>query len=376
MSGGGSVPKAPDLSGNISNANDTFKTATANAAQTMNTADTYNKNAQSNLTNVVNQSNSMAGQIGANASTNLNTYGSSFVPLQAQQAQQAQDYTSEANINKLKGMAVADSNSANQAARAISAARLAAAGVDPNSIHGAALDRQAGVQGAAQVAGAATNSVLNTENTGRQLVANANQLGLQVGQAGTQAGATAAGVGQAGQQTMNATNNAGVSNLTAANTYLNTGVNANNSAMSGAQDQFGDQMQQYNAQQAQSAGALSSIGTIAGAAAMFMEDGGSVPHSGLPVHSAGVKPRGIPLHFEPMDAGGHVTTKGALPTGTFPGTTDRKPAMLTPGEFVIPHDVASFMGQEKLHKLIDKAHEDMNKRRAIPVNHPPHMSMN
>jgi hypothetical protein len=50
--------------------------------------------------------------------------------------------------------------------------------------------------------------------------------------------------------------------------------------------------------------------------------------------------------------------------------------MLTPGEFVIPQDVVQHIGSEKLHKLVDKTREDANKRRAIPVNHPPHMSMN
>jgi hypothetical protein len=50
--------------------------------------------------------------------------------------------------------------------------------------------------------------------------------------------------------------------------------------------------------------------------------------------------------------------------------------MLTPGEFVIPHDVAAHLGAEKLHKLVDKTREDINKRRAIPIPHAPHMTMN
>lgn len=390
MSGGAKIPNAPNLSGNIDTANATAKTATSNAAQTMNTATAFNNNAQQNLNGVTAQTNSMAGKIGQQATQNINTYGSTFAPLQQQQAQEAQAYGSDANVAKLQGMAVANVNQADQAARANSAAALASEGVDPASIHGAALDRQASVANAGQVAAAGTQSALNTQNTGRQLVANANQLGLQVGAAGTQGAATAAAVGAEGQQTINQTNASGVQNLTAANSYLNTGVNANNSAVSANQAQFGDQMQQYGAEQAQNDSTMKAIGSVAGAAATFMEKGGVVggthigkgsrapmAHSGLPVVAGHVRPRqAIPMSFEPMDAGGPVSTRGALPVGSIPGTTDRKPAMLTPGEFVMPKDVVDHLGSEKLHKLVDKTREDANKRRAIPVQHAPHMSMN
>ncbi len=393
MSGGAAIPKAPDLSGNVASANQTAQTATSNAAQTMNTANTFNQNAQQNLQGVTAQTNSMAGQIGAQASKNINTYGNTFVPLQAQQAQQAQDYGSEANVQKLQGMAVANTNTANQAARANSAAALASEGVDPASIHGGALDRQAGVAAAGQVAAAGTQSALNTENTANQRVSAANQLGLQVGQQGTVGAATAAGVGTEGQTAINQTNASGVGNLTAANTYLNTGVNANKSAADVGTQGYQNQMTQYQAQQAQDNSTMGAIGSVAGAAMMFMEGGGTVPthiggasighgarapmaHSGLPVVHGAVRPRqAAAFPFEPMFSGGPVTARGALPVGAVPGTTDRKPALLTPGEFVVPHDAVQHMGTEYWHKQVDKAREAANKRRAIPINHPPHMSL-
>ena len=119
---------------------------------------------------------------------------------------------------------------ADQAARTNSAQALASEGVDPASIHGAALDRQASVTGAGQEAAAGTQSAINTTNTANQMVANANQLGMQVGTAGTAGAATAANTAAAGQQSVNQTNQTGVNNLTAANSYLNTGTNANSSA--------------------------------------------------------------------------------------------------------------------------------------------------
>jgi len=366
-SGGGSVPKAPDLSGNINNANQTFGTATSSAAQTMNTAQALNKQAQSNLGNVVNQSNSMAQKIGDTANQNLSTYGSTFSPLQKTEAQAAQNYGSTANIQRLQGQAVADQGAASAAARANSAHALAAEGVDPASIHGAALDRQAAVAGAANAASAGTQASINAQNEAFNRENAANQLGLQVGNAGTAGAETAAQTGIAGQEAENSTNAGNVNNLTASNTFLNTGINANNSGEKAANDQFGDQMQAYQAQQAASSSAMSSIGSIAGAAMMFMERGGVVPHG----------PRGIPVARGVHDyaAGGSVTSKGAFTRSPIPGSTDTKPALLTPGEFVIPKDVVDYLGQEHFHKLIDKTRVQSNTRRAIPVQHSPHVSM-
>lgn len=365
MSGGGTAPKAPDLSGNVNAGNQTYGTATSNAAQTMNTAQAYNTQAQNNLSGVTAATNSMAGQIGANANQNLQTYGQTFVPLQQQEAQAASDYGSQANVARLQGQAVANTNSANQAARANSAAALASEGVDPASVHGAALDRQASVMGAAQAANAGTQSAINTQQQAFGMQNTANQLGTQVGQMGTTAAAQSAGVSQAGQAGINSTNTAGVNNLTANTQQLNAGTNANNSAVGAAQGQFQDQQTSYQDQQAQSAGLMSSVGSIAGAAAMFMEQGGPVP--------AG---RGIPMAgAQNMSAGGAVPRQGALPVSPIPGSTDTKPAILTPGEFVVPKDVVDHLGAEHFHKLIDKTREQANGRRAIPVNHSPHVSM-
>lgn len=369
-SGGGSVPNAPDLSKQTDQANATYGTATSNAAQTMNTAQSYNDAAQKNLSNVTSQTNSMAGQIGAQAGQNMSTYGSSFVPLQQQEAQAAANYGSDANVARLQGQAIANTNSANQAARQNSAQALASEGVDPASVHGAALDRQASVMGAAQAANAGTQSAIQTQQTAFGMQNQANQLGTQVGQMGTQGAATAAQTAQAGQAGMNQTNSAGVNNLTAANSYLNTATGANKSAADIQNSQFSDQMQAYQAQQAASGSMLSSIGSIAGAAAMFMEEGGVVPRG-----TSGQGTLGAIPSTTNYSAGGGVTARGALPRSPIPGSTDTKPALLTPGEFVIPKDVVDFLGQEHLHKLVDKTRAQANTRRAIPVQHSPHVSM-
>lgn len=336
MSGGGSVPKPADVTGNIAGANQTFGTATSNAGQTMAAAGHLNDAANAHLTSVAGEQLPMLSQVNNQSKGNMASYQNNFQPLQAQQAQQAKDYTSGANIDMLRGRAVADANASQEAARRNSAASLAAEGVDPASIHGAALDRQAGIAGAAGTAGAANNSYLSTMDTGRQLTGQANQLGLQVGQAGTNEALAGGNIGSQLINTETGANAGQVNNLTAANTYLNTGINANKSAADIGSQNFQDQLAAQQAQAAQSNSTLSSIGQIAGVAAMFMSKGGPVPQ------------------------------KGALPMPLVPGSTDTKPAMLTPGEFVIPRDVVNHKGNEFFHKLIDSTRLKMNERRAIP----------
>jgi len=352
MGKGGSVPNAPDMSKQIGQASALSNTATSNAAQTMQTAQGYNDNAQKTLANVSGSQSGVMNAVNNTTNQNLNTYGSTFVPLQQEQAQQAQNWDSEANRQLQTGKAIADTNSAFNQQRANSTAALASEGVDPASIHGGALDAQSRVQQAAAAASAGTQADTNTQLQSQGLIAQANQLGMQVGQAGTTGAATGANIGSQIVGNTNQTNASGVNNLTAANTYLNTGVSANKSAADISNTQFQDQMAQQQAQQAQGASTLSSVGQIAGMAAMFMEKGGVVPQTGIPAPS--------------YAGGGAVSSRGALPASPIPGSTDTKPALLTPGEFVIPHDVAAWKGHEHWYKQMDKARAEMGQRMGIP----------
>jgi hypothetical protein len=278
VSGGANLPSAPSIAG-IQQANQNFGTATSNAAQVMNTAQGYNTNAQNNLSDVLGRTNSAANNISNVANANLNQYQNTFMPLQQSEAQQAQAYGSNANIQRLQGQAIGNVNAANQAAQQNNAAALAAEGVDPASIHGGAIQAANAVQGAAAAANAGTQAGIQGQQQAFQMANTANQLGLNVGQQGTAGAATGAGVAQAGQQNLNQTNQAGIQNLTAGNQYLQTGNQAAQTGIQGQQAQFNDQMAAYQAQQAANSSAMSGIGSLVGAAAMFMESGGPVPES-------------------------------------------------------------------------------------------------
>lgn len=67
-----------------------------------------------------------------------------------------------------------------------------------------------------------------------------------------------------------------------------------------------------------------------------------------------------------MATGGIVSNQGALPTSPIPGSTDTKPAWLTPGEFVIPRDAASWKGHEHWFKEVDKARAGIAQRHGLP----------
>ena len=109
-----------------------------------------------------------------------------------------------------------------------------------------------------------------------------------------------------------------------ANNSLGTWGNALNM---GYQNQLGA----YNAEQNASSGWGSALG-LAGAAAMkFMADGGD------------------------------VTPGGAIPAGASPTRgqeVDDVAARLTVGEFVMPKDVTSWLGEKAMHSMIEKARKE------------------
>lgn len=329
--GGGSAPSANQQT-QIDNAQQTYSTASGDAAQTMNTAQAYNTNAQNTLNSTLSSETPEVSAVNNAANSNLSTYGSTFTPLQQKQAQQAANYTSSGNIALLQGQAVAGQSAAAQANLNNQRAALASEGVDPASIGGSALTQQAGVEAAANEAGAGTNAYTQAQTTGASLMNQANQVGLSAGQLGTSQASTGANIASSNVSNANATNATGINNLTAANTYLNSATNANNSATNASASEYGEQQQTYQDQQQQAANTGALAGNIASGVMGLLEKGGP------------------------------VTSKGALPHPVIPGTTDSKVVALTPGEFVIPRDVTQYLGHDKLHSLIESTRNKMQSR--------------
>lgn len=348
MSGGSKkIPKAPDVGRNVNQANEQFDTATSQAGQLWNTAQGYNQSAQDFNNRIVGQTTPTMDAINSNATQNLQSYGQNFIPLQQQQVQDAQRMASPDYQATQRAHAMADVGAANAAARRNSQRALTSAGVDPSSVQGAALDRQANVVGAAAAAAAGQHAQETAQMQGQQAVAAANQLGLGVGQAGVQSGATGAQIGQSLLQGTNATNAGSVNNSLAPATYMGVAQNANNSAANILSQNYQDQLARTQAQAGGSQDMMGNIGAGVGAIAqMWGGKGGGT---------------------SALAEGGPVPSEGALPESPIPGSTDTKPAFLTPGEWVIPKDVVEWKGHEFFHKMIDKERLNMNERKTVPM---------
>jgi hypothetical protein len=103
-----------------------------------------------------------------------------------------------------------------------------------------------------------------------------------------------------------------------------------------------------------SGGALAGLGSSLGSMAMFLEDGGVVP----PVTQQGNPQGAIPMEASP--SGGAVTDD-------VPATGPTGGIRLNGGEFIIPRDAVSWLGEKTLQDLIMKARKGKEGAQAKPT---------
>jgi len=216
----------------------------------------------------------VATDTGANAA-GAGMYGQTLGGLN-QQLQTAQNYGNTAGMNQASANAEASTGQAYNAARMNNMRQLGSYGAVPSQMKSGALNLNANLQQAGAVGNAGYQAGQQRQLTGMGLVSNALQQNLggsQVGQGyGAGANATGANVAGIGNQTTATSSNA----LTAPSTMMNTATSGFNSAANIANQSFQQQMQSYNANQANANSLMSGLGEGAGIAAMaFMADGGS-----------------------------------------------------------------------------------------------------
>lgn len=255
-------------------------------------------------------------------------YVSQYQPLEDSLVRDANEYASGARKDQDIGAATAQVANQFQQQRQQARANLEAFGIDPSSTRYAALDIGMGASEAAAAAAAANKASALTDATGRALRSEAINIGR--GYPG-QVAATYGTALQGGNQ--------------AVNTQLGQTASGANTIGTGAQWQglgnqalgvwgntlnmgYQNQLSAWQANQSQSSGIGSILGLAGGVLSAIpgFEEGGAVPEPETPV-----------------------------PT---PGTTDRAPAMLTPGEFVAPKDVVQWLGEKHFHGLIEKARKE------------------
>jgi hypothetical protein len=277
-----------------------------------------------------------------NAQQDRARYEDIYQPLEDNLVKEFQQYDSPERRQEERGRAMADVNTSFDAARRNALQRLEGFGVDPSQTRNSALDIGVRTQQAAAQAGAATAADRATEQTGRALRAEALNIGkgYPSNVAGSYGQSIQAGnsmVGNANQTTSTSGNAA-----QGANSFLNTSISGFGQAGNTLTQGYQNQMQQFNADQASTTGALSAIGGIAG---MFMADGGATKQA-------------IPFESEP----------GMIDYGNGDGTgiDDQVPIMASTEEYIIPADVVRAKGVEFFDKLVDRYHTPAEDQREDP----------
>lgn len=285
-----------------------------------------------------------------NAKKDRERYEQVYQPIEDNLVQEFQSYDSPERRQEERGRAMADVNTSFDAARRNALQRLESYGVDPSQTRNSALDIGVRTQQAAAQAGAATAADRATEQTGRALRAEAINIGkgLPSNVAASYGQSLQAGnsmVGNANQTTSTSGNAA-----QGANSFLNTSISGFGGAANTMSQGYGNQMQQFNANQQATTGALSAIGGIAG---MFMADGGEPGKRKA-------------LTFD-NDTGEvlYESQPGKIDFGQGDGSgiDDQVPIMASTEEYIIPADVVRAKGVEFFDRLVEKYHTPAEEQR-------------
>lgn len=275
-----------------------------------------------------------------NSAADRQRYQDVFQPQEDALINDANTYASQGKKDQVVGAAQANVGQAFDAARDSSTRQLESFGLNPADTRMRALDINTRAQEAAAKASAGNIASNQVDQTARDLRTQAIQLGQQTNQNATTEANTAQTAGLGAVSAGNSTLTSGTSAIGSpttwdsnANTALTGATNAQTAGYSAAMDQ-------YKAEQSNSSGIGSVLGTIAGIGSKFLfaAEGGAVP------------------------AGASPSQGGAI---------DDVNAKLTAGEFVIPRDVVSWLGEEKIQKMIMQARKARGSNsEAVPTSAP------
>lgn len=268
-------------------------------------------------------------------------------------------YTDPARKAASMGAAGAQAAQATEAARKASMAELESYGVNPGAVRFGGLDAAQRLQsaatrvGAENIAGRQDDAL--ADQTNQQII---NEGNLISGQAGS-AAATGSGAGTAAVGGANSTTSTGGGVLGTGLQWTGAQTQANQGATGALNTSFNNQLDSAKAENAQDSGIGSLLGLGAsmlgkggalasGGALSFLEEGGAVDDIG-----GGA----VPVEMSPS---------GGAQTDDVPAVAPGGPARLNGGEFVLPKDVVSWMGEQQLQKLIEKARTQKSGATAKP----------
>jgi hypothetical protein len=307
-------------------------------------------------------------------------YESTYAPLEASYANEAENWDSPAAIAQARGQAMGDVAEEGQAGLNSAAETLRSYGINPGSGRYASLYTGAQPMLGAAEAAAGTTAAQNLRlqkmglesgaiNTGRGLV-NATE-GLT--SAGTGAGSASGNSASGAAQTANQDLSTGSTAMTNPSQWFNSGASNMGEYVNAVNGYNTSQAQFAEAGAGEMGGLGSALGSVLGAGMLKgYAEGGGVDPTLTPTQGGGMT--GIPSAPVMPPQSNHLTgaipqvALGATTGGTVPvhaspsmgATTDDVPAMLTANEFVIPKDVATWLGHKHLAGQIDKARQEQH----------------
>jgi hypothetical protein len=282
-------------------------------------------------------------------------YKDVYEPAQDRYLQDAENYDTPQRRDQQIGAAQAAVGQNFNAARDAATRQLESFGVDPSSTRYAALDIGSRSAEAAAKAAAGTQSALNTEQTGLALRANAINMGNGLPAQSNASYGTSAGTGTGAVNSGNSTMATGASAMGNPTSYFGGGNSAVGNWGNTLNQGYQNSLNQWKADQSASSGWGSLLGAGLGMAMGIPTNGSTIGSKLFGFAEGGA----IPAEASP--SGGAITDD--VPAQVNGGPEIRVNA----GEFVMPRDVTSWLGEKQLQTMIQKARQEKQGAVAKPA---------
>jgi len=281
------------------------------------------------------------------AATQRDRFNEYVMPQMESLFQEAELYASKGEEDRQRGMAIQDVKAATEAERESQLRKLESYGIDPSETRYQSLDKQAGVAEAALSALAANQAGERTKQIGRDLRADAINVGTGFLTDATNSMNTGVNAGTAGANVGNAAAQTGVAVQQGALPFMAGAGNSTSGAAGIVDTGYGRDLDYAEDQRAAEAD-LTGMGNLLGLGASFIP---------------GVGPMIAPT-LDAINAadGGPVSAPGGP-------TSDGGALKISDGEYIVPADVVRKLGTNHFDKLIEKetGRPPPGTKQAIPV---------
>ena len=306
-------------------------------------------------------------------------YEQVYQPLQVQQAARAQDANDPRHAEYMAGLAEAAIADKFKAARDAAEERLVGFGVDPSQLRQGALDTGTRIAEASAMVGAGNQARLQDQQYADQLLAGAVQTGAAYPGAIANSNAAAGAYGNAAVNTGLAEAQSGKSLMGGPLDYASLANQSRASAGQLLNANWQAQLQKNEADQQQDSGIGTALGFGASLLTAPMTGGGSVFGSLFAEEGGKIPKRYAPggaIPDDPSMMGGDPGTtvpaelspsNGAIPDDITAGVDDGSQINVNAGEFVIPKDVVSWLGEKGMQQFILKARKEMGDPNQAPA---------